>query len=135
MNIATEIEKLSTNPFIGNIAAKIGEIASSYGIENTPIGPAVETTGYARASAEHMGDWGGHEELAAYAYNAALDDLYRLIDIRWQGGELFYTTHAAGESPANWESYCAEVMAILINWINYDSWLLFQSDPYEILKG
>lgn len=132
MSIQSQITSLAADPFIGTIATEIGEIAARHGVDELPSGPSTERAGFTLATSESMGEWDGHEDEAADAFNNAIDNIYRLIDVRHIGSGIFYTTHSSGEFPENWEAFEQEATEAIESWLNYRAWDEFCNNPYGI---
>lgn len=52
--------------------------------------------------------------------------------IRHIGGGIFYRSHSSGEFPENWDAYESEAEEAIENWLNYEAWDAFCSNPYGI---
>lgn len=128
------VAKWGDDPFIGNIVREVGEIAEKYGVDDLPIGPDIQVKGevFSRATDADVGDWGGKEAAAAEEYNLSLDIVFEMIDYRYIGSGIWYTTAHSPESefPEHWDEYQEEAEAAINAWVHQSAWDTFTGlDP------
>ena len=128
-----DFDALKRDPFIGHIVEQLHKLWILHGCPSWPDGPSTRIPVLVSlVDPADMGDWDNSEEIAAEKYNSAITNLYRLIDICYVGNGEWHTQYNKGSIV--WLHYTEDGHEIIDEWILYEAWDAFCTDPYNILN-